>query len=196
MFKTKATVINDSLESGAAIAHRYEDLIHIFNDCFARRYNTRLVLGQQEPIYLPVDDEVSYNRIVFAHGFFSSALHEISHWCVAGHERRKQVDFGYWYAPDGRNAEQQREFEKVEVKPQALEWIFSKACHKPFRVSADNLNGEPTNIEPFKASVYQQVVTYCDAGLPEDADIFRHALCRAYQQSSALAKTDFSLDEL
>ncbi len=40
--------------------------------------------------------------------FFASALHEISHWCVAGKARREQVDFGYWYCPDGRDAMTQK----------------------------------------------------------------------------------------
>ncbi|MGC6745047.1 elongation factor P hydroxylase [Escherichia coli] len=47
-------------------------------------FNTRLIKGDDEPIYLPADAEVPYNRIVFAHGFYASAIHEISHWCIAG----------------------------------------------------------------------------------------------------------------
>jgi release factor glutamine methyltransferase len=38
---------------------------------------------------------------------------------VAGKERRKLEDFGYWYEPDGRSEERQRDFEKVEVKPRS-----------------------------------------------------------------------------
>ncbi len=57
---------------------------------------------------------VSSSRTVFA-----SALHEISHWCIAGKARRELVDFGYWYCPDGRDAMTQSQFEDVEVKPQA-----------------------------------------------------------------------------
>ena len=84
--------------------HKYEQLIEIFDGCFAVDFNTRLIKGDDEPIYLPADDEVPYNRIVFAHGFYASALHEISHWCIAGKARRELVDFGYWYCPDGRDA--------------------------------------------------------------------------------------------
>ncbi|PAW13612.1 elongation factor P hydroxylase, partial [Klebsiella pneumoniae] len=29
------------------------------------------------------------DRIVFAHGFCQSPVHEISHWCVAGKARRE-----------------------------------------------------------------------------------------------------------
>lgn len=102
--------------------HHYEQLIEIFNSCFADDFNTRLIKGDDEPIYLPADAEVPYNRIVFAHGFYASAIHEISHWCIAGKARRELVDFGYWYCPDGRDAQTQSQFEDVEVKPQALDW--------------------------------------------------------------------------
>lgn len=64
--------------------HKYEQLIAIFDGCFADDFNTRLIKGDDEPIYLPADDDVPYNRIVFAHGFYASGLHEISHWCIAG----------------------------------------------------------------------------------------------------------------
>lgn len=64
--------------------HHYEQLIEIFNGCFAEEFNTRLIKGDDEPIYLPADAQVPYHRIVFAHGFYASALHEISHWCIAG----------------------------------------------------------------------------------------------------------------
>lgn len=77
--------------------HQYQQLIEIFDNEFFADFNTRLIKGDDEPIYLPADDEAPYNRIVFAHGFYASAIHEISHWCIAGKERRKLVDFGYWY---------------------------------------------------------------------------------------------------
>ena len=105
-----------------------EDLIRIFNGLFLQSLNTELVIGDDEPIYLPADDEYSHHRIVFAHGFFASALHEIAHWCVAGAKRRTLVDFGYWYKPDGRTAAEQAEFERVEVQPQAYEWILSESA--------------------------------------------------------------------
>lgn len=108
--------------------HHYEQLIEIFNSCFADDFNTRLIKGDDEPIYLPADAEVPYNRIVFAHGFYASAIHEISHWCIAGKARRELVDFGYWYCPDGRDAQTQSQFEDVEVKPQALDWLFCVAA--------------------------------------------------------------------
>ncbi len=42
--------------------HKYEQLIEIFDGCFADDFNTRLIKGDDEPIYLPADAEVPYNR--------------------------------------------------------------------------------------------------------------------------------------
>ncbi len=42
---------------------------------------------------------------------------------------------GYWYAPDGHTQEQQALFEQVEIKPQAIEWLFAQAFGRKFRVS-------------------------------------------------------------
>ncbi|WP_016606636.1 elongation factor P hydroxylase, partial [Yersinia pestis] len=108
--------------------HHYQQLIDIFNTCFSGEYNTHLVKGDDEPIYLPADEESPHHRVIFAHGYYASAMHEISHWCIAGEERCKQVDFGYWYCPDGRDALTQSQFEAVEIKPQALEWMFCVAA--------------------------------------------------------------------
>jgi elongation factor P hydroxylase len=171
--------------------HHYQDLIDIFNHCFKASYNTRLVKGDDEPIYLPADENRPYHAIFFAHGFFSSALHECAHWLIAGEARRKLVDFGYWYLPDGRTAEQQARFQSVEVKPQALEWILSQAAGHPFRVSLDNLNGETNDTEHFKRAVHQQVAHYCSQGLPTRAQRFRLALCRFYGTSPSLDINDF-----
>ncbi|MGC1181574.1 elongation factor P hydroxylase [Legionella sp.] len=176
--------------------HHYEDLITIFHACFAVDYNTRLLKGDNEPIYLPANGQQNYHAIYFAHGFFSSALHECAHWLIAGEERRKLVDFGYWYAPDGRNAEQQALFQCVEVKPQALEWILSKAAGHKFRISIDNLNGEEANTAVFKHAVYEQVKHYCSIGLSPRAKRFRDALSTFYNQATILCADDFSLIEL
>jgi len=178
------------------IVHHYQDLITIFNECFAVKYNTRLVKGDDEPIYLPADENRTYHALFFAHGFFSSALHECSHWLIAGEERRKLVDFGYWYLPDGRSAEQQSLFQSVEIKPQAMEWILSKSTGHKFRVSIDNLNGAESDTASFKKAVYAQVAQYCSKGLPQRAQQFRAALCAFYDQSVILTLNDFALTEL
>ena len=149
-------------------SHHYQELVEIFDRCFLDEFNTRLIKGDDEPIYLPADDEHPFNRIVFAHGYYASGMHEISHWCIAGHERRKLVDFGYWYCPDGRDAQTQSQFEDVEVKPQALEWLLCVAAGFPFNVSCDNLSGdvEPDRIA-FQRRVHGQVMHYLEQGIPE-----------------------------
>ena len=131
--------------------HHCDDLVSLFDRCFAVDFNTRLVGGNPEPEYLPADVNNSAHRILFTRDYFRSALHETAHWCVAGADRRLLPDFGYWYAPDGRTADQQRVFEQAEVKPQALEWIFCAATGHRFDVSTDNLSGEATDPEPFRA---------------------------------------------
>nr|WP_168710930.1 elongation factor P hydroxylase [Ningiella ruwaisensis] len=112
--------------------------------------------------------------------YASSALHEIAHWCIAGSERRKKIDYGYWYAPDGRDTVQQHQFEKVEVKPQALEAAFASACGLRFRVSVDNLSlnddERETLVQRFSKSVEAQLEEYAKTGFPERAQIFINAL--------------------
>ncbi len=156
--------------------HDPDNLIEIFNACFLKQYNTILAYGDDEPIYLPANHTRPHHVIYFAHGFFRSALHECAHWMIAGQARRQLEDYGYWYAPDGRSAEQQLLFEAVEIKPQALEWVFSQACNIKFDFSFDNLNGAPGNIEKFKQDVTMQMHIYQQQGLPRRAKIFHEAL--------------------
>ncbi|MEW6996716.1 elongation factor P hydroxylase [Colwelliaceae bacterium BS250] len=175
--------------------HNYQDLITIFAQRFAQTENTQLVKGDGEPIYLPADNSIDFHRIIFAHGFYASALHEISHWCIAGKERRLLEDFGYWYAPDGRDEIQQAKFEQVEIKPQALEWAFCIASGFKFNVSADNLNGAPVNRFAFQYKVHQQVLTYLQQGFPNRAGQFINALLALYHPGKVLTASDFVLPE-
>ncbi len=168
--------------------HHYEQLITLFDRCFSDEFQTRLIKGDDEPIYLPADAESPWNRVVFAHGFYASALHEISHWCIAGEARRKLVDFGYWYCPDGRDALTQSQFEAVEVKPQALEWMFCTAAGFPFNVSCDNLDGdcEPDRIA-FQRKVHAQVMSYLTSGIPDRPARYITALAEFYGRPSLTA---------
>ena len=181
-------------------AREVDQLIALFNRLFSESENTRLVRGDGEPVYLPADETCGFHRIVFAHGFFNSALHEVAHWCVAGPERRLLEDFGYWYEPDGRTLEQQLLFEQVEVKPQALEWIFAKSCGRPFRVSADNLSLTESGVVhddgPFRQRVHQEVMRRLKAGLPPRAARFSRALIERYQPGLVLEKGLFELSEI
>lgn len=165
--------------------HKAQDLVKVFNHLFMNSFSTVLEGGGEEPIYLPATGLQECHRIIFTRDYYASALHEISHWCIAGELRRQQIDYGYWYEPDGRSIEQQRDFEKVEVEPQALEWLFSAAAGVKFRVSADNLNGDDIDTSGFTESVKQQVATYIANGLTGRAALFCQSLVTFYQRKSA-----------
>ncbi|MBV0933571.1 elongation factor P hydroxylase [Marinobacterium weihaiense] len=171
----------------------YQPLIDLFNRLFLPTYNTVLVAGDDEPIYLPADAEHAHHRIIFAHGFYASALHEIAHWCVAGPERRLREDFGYWYKPDGRTAEEQAEFERVEVKPQAYEWILNQAAGRRFHFSADNLSAGLGASDAFKQNVLQRVRQLLADGLPPRVQMLVEALQQQYG-TPALHPDQFSLN--
>lgn len=163
------------------------DVVRIFDDLFVGRSNTQLIGGGEEPVYLPSDVAGERHRLVFSYDYFSSALHEVSHWCLAGTQRRKLIDFGYWYAPDGRSIQQQHAFEAVEVKPQALEWIFSMAAGIKFRVSVDNLNAGEYDSSPFTERVRQQVIHYLTDGLPKSGERFVQSLLTFYHTGQVYA---------
>ena len=188
------------MKSAPDIELKITDIIRLFDGLFSDTENTRLIAGETEPEYLPACDKYPYHRLIFAHGFYESALHEIAHWCIAGRERRKQVDFGYWYAPDGRTQEQQRQFERVEVKPQALEWVLSEACGRRFRISTDNLTGDKEGVkqgeESFRQAVHKQAISYMTAGLPPRAEMLKQALLDYYQRHSVFSFSLFQRDKI
>ncbi|RFA27026.1 elongation factor P hydroxylase [Alkalilimnicola ehrlichii] len=160
--------------------HDIDDLIKLFDDTFRVRENTVLVRGEDEPIYLPADAQHPQHRIIFAHGFYASALHEIAHWCIAGRQRRQLVDYGYWYHPDGRDEAEQAAFEKVEAKPQAVEWALSIAAGFTFNVSVDNLSGVPVDRQAFRRRVYDELCRYYARGFPPRAELFMQRLSAYY----------------
>lgn len=177
------------------------ELEKIFNDLFNKLEQTELKSGGDEPIYLPSSDKNTLAQIISTRDYFSSILHEVSHWCIAGPERRKLVDFGYWYEPDGRNEIKQRAFELVEVKPQALEWLFTEACGIKFRLSVDNLE-QTTNESAFKGAsdcfkqaVLDQTLHYLELeNAPKRALIFIEALLTHFRpRVRKLEKTAFSM---
>lgn len=190
--------MNKLAQVGASpIAHDPDDLMRLFDALFKVSENTVLVRGGEEPLYLPADETCPHDRVIFARGYFASAMHEISHWCIAGPARRRQVDYGYWYCPDGRSAEQQRAFEQVEVKPQALEWIFAEAAGSPFRLSLDNLSGETSgHPDGFRHAVCLQAQAYLRDGLPERAARFVNALLDYYDRHEHFSVECFVLTRL
>jgi elongation factor P hydroxylase len=174
-------------------------LERVFRTCFYARYNTRLFGGATEPVYQPGSIGGQCNALYYREDFFASALHEISHWCIAGAQRRQQLDFGYWYAPEGRSLMEQRAFESVERKPQALEWYFSKACRYRFQVSVDNLelaNAGLHDATAFQQAVLEQALKWQEEGLPARAAVFYQALCREFGTVVPAARLNFSLEEL
>lgn len=158
--------------------HRSADLESLFRATFFHDFATVLEGGALEPVYLPGNP----NRICYTHDYFRSALHEIAHWCVAGPARREQEDYGYWYAPDGRNAEQQAQFASVEVLPQAYEALFCAACGHDFRVSLDNLNGDGGDEQSFALMVRRRAEALLERQLPERVQRWCEALAGFYQR--------------
>ena len=155
----------------------------LFSSEFEVSFNTILIGGADEPLYLPATADGQCCRIFYRQDFISSALHEIAHWCLAGGRRRLLEDFGYWYQPDGRSVDQQAVFEAAETKPQALEWMFAVACGHTFRVSADNLEGlrndGPSDI--FRQGIVDQAKSWCEAEkLPPRAAVFLGRLSGAF----------------
>jgi elongation factor P hydroxylase len=174
-------------------------LERVFNECFTASWNTRLVGGAEEPLYQPAQDSSGQHVLRYRADYFASALHEVAHWCIAGERRRRLLDFGYWYAPEGRDLSQQRAFEAVECKPQALEWFFSRACGYRFRVSADNLElAAQLAIDAleFQGGVLRQAQLWQSQGLPLRAGLFYRALCAEFATTVSAEHLLFSLADL
>lgn len=173
-------------------------LEQVFNACFAQSQNTRLIGGAAEPVYQPARHPGKH-LLFYREDFFASALHEVAHWCIAGEARRQLLDFGYWYAPEGRDRVQQRAFEAVEVKPQAMEWFFAKACGYRFQVSVDNLDpetGAVPDTSHFRLRVLQQARHWLDDGLPPRGQQFFDALSQEFDTCLTACCLDFQPEEL
>ena len=176
-----------------------ERVEQVFTGCFGSSLRTRLQGGAAEPLYQPAAKAGDFHVLHYRADYFASALHEVAHWCIAGEIRRQQTDFGYWYAPDGRSPAQQRAFERVECRPQALEWYFSKACAHRFRLSMDNLQGiegDVPHASDFARSVYAQALQLQRSGLPARAAAFFQGLCREFDTPVDPADLQFTMEEL
>ena len=136
--------------------------------------------GAVEPLYQPAQTLSEPHVIYSTQDYVASALHEVAHWCVAGKQRRKLIDYGYWYAPDGRDAQQQAVFEQVEIKPQAIEKAFSGACGVEFSVSIDNLAHGAHNYQAFEQAINEQYLRYQQSSYPPRAQRFIYALQEAF----------------
>jgi len=164
----------------------------VFNDLFEVSERTILRGGASEPLYEPAAAGPAV--IHFRADYGASALHEVAHWCIAGRARRRLVDYGYWYAPDGRSLQQQADFLRVEARPQALEWCFAQACGLPFRISLDNLAAPPNGaqVEAFARAVVAQGVAFYGEGLPPRAKRFFDALAARFRPGLGLPALVFS----
>ena len=172
-----------------------DDLVRIFAATFFADYRTVLVPGAAEPFYqAPRQDQPA--KIFARADYFSSALHEIAHWCVAGARRRAVDDFGYWYEANGRSPAQQRQFEQVEVYPQSLEWAFHVACGKTFLLSADNLDQDNRASCDFAQAVHIKAQALQRQAYPRRAAAFIAALEIHYCRQGSVANYAFSLDAL
>ena len=160
-------------------------LITLFNSVFGASDKTELVGGAAEPYYLPGKP----HRIYFRADYVRSALHEIAHWCVAGERRRRLPDYGYWYSPDGRHADQQQAFFAVEARPQAIERSFCEVAGIPFSSSVDNVGVhiEPQQLRRFEARIQAWCDQFERTGLPPRAARFVTALQSMTRQSRELA---------
>lgn len=157
------------------------ELAQVFERCFRESHNVCCLGGATEPWYLPARDDQPA-QLHYRADFAASALHEISHWCIAGPARRARPDFGYDYVPAPRTAVAQVQFLQAEVLPQALECLFAAAAGLPFRLSFDDVEDQFPALRPGFAHA---VATSCrqlqrgdgpSAGLGHRAQQFLHAL--------------------
>jgi hypothetical protein len=183
--------------TGSAKAVSADTIVAVFEDCFFRSHYTRLAGGAPEPFYEP-PRAGNPARICFREDYAASALHEVAHWCIAGAERRRQVDYGYWYADDGRSHADQQRFEQVEARPQALEWCFSQAAQLRFRLSLDNLDSPPdiSDRRRFAHAVCAAAAMLRRDGLPPRAQRFFAALAEASDSGVTLPTLAFDTEEL
>ena len=160
-------------------------VMRLFNQEFAESDTTELIGGAAEPYYEPG----SPHRIYFRADYVRSALHEVAHWCVAGRRRRQLPDYGYWYSPDGRHAEQQQAFFAVEARPQAIERRFCEVAGIPFSSSVDNVDAyiEPQQLRLFDARIQAWCDQFERTGLPPRAARFVRALQSMTRQTRELA---------
>lgn len=141
--------------------------------------NLKIIGGAEEPFYLAPKENIDA-IIYFRSNYPRSLLHEMSHYCLAGDRRRNIDDFGFWYSPCGRSAEEQEMFETVEARPQGLEKAMCEILGIKFLPSLDDFSGRPpsgdflenldvayremlTNPPPTAKKALRGLKNYCEA---------------------------------
>ena len=112
-------------------------------NAFARIFPNLIIKGGAEEPFYTAQRENNIATIHFRSNYPRSLLHEVSHYRLAGDQRRKVDDFGYWYSPCGRSLEEQRNFELVEARPQGLEKVMCEIVEVEFSPSLDDFSGSP-----------------------------------------------------
>ncbi|WP_417667262.1 elongation factor P hydroxylase [Pseudidiomarina sp.] len=132
-------------------------LICAFSGVF---HDLKIIGGAGEPFYLaPKENKDAI--IYFRSNYPRSLLHEVSHYCLAGDRRRRIDDFGFWYSPCGRTAEEQSRFEIVEARPQGLEKAMCEIVGLRFSPSLDDFSGSPPSEDFLKNMdvAYREMMT-------------------------------------
>jgi elongation factor P hydroxylase len=104
-----------------------------------------IIQGDAEEPFYEAPHATKPAILYFRSNYPRSLLHELSHYCLAGDRRRALDDFGYWYAPCGRSAEEQQRFEVVEARPQGLEKAMCDIVGLKFSPSLDDFSGRPAS---------------------------------------------------
>jgi elongation factor P hydroxylase len=174
----------------------YSPFIHLFNSEFKDTEATMIAESPDEPIYLPADEINPLNRILYTKDSYTSVLHEISHWCIAGAERRKKVDYGYWYKPESQTPEEAELYKKFESKTHGIEWIFCMAAGVPFHIIPNNVAAGFEISQDLKEGVYAATLNYLNHGLPVHAEQFKKSLLKHYQRESFFNISLFQFEDL
>ncbi len=181
------------LESNGGQTLDQAAVIKVFDRCFAESFMTVLCGGAPEPSYEPADG-CAPARLYCREDYVASALHEVAHWCLAGHDRRLRLDFGFNYQPPPRTKEQQKAFFRAELRAQTLELIFSNVAGVCFHPSVDDLDGLHGHLtRQFERDIVLSVplmFRWLEIQQGLRARVFREALSVAVGQSETRASAE------
>lgn len=137
-----STPVKNTLNDDELCSALTELLSNVFPDLIIKG-------GAEEPFYeAPKGDSKAI--LYYRSNYPRSLLHEICHYCLSGEKRRQLDDFGYWYFPCGRSADEQLQFEQVEARPQGLEKLMCEIIGITFIPSLDDFSGRPSSTDFLK----------------------------------------------